>query len=385
MKKVLIIESDRYLLKFKKFLEQIDEYIEGSFFEDFCDFLHIDEFRQKQDALDEVSFCFICIESFDYFNTLNLKWRKPFVVMYSGQDPDLKGMPTLLESSKSSALNIGTIDFSSKMELFVPLLRRVIELIETQSANLGERFLSLEKGLNDSLKSVKKISKKIIPIRKEKIKGITISSKYIAGLDSGGEFFDLNKGENQLTIFLSSVNSYSLSTFFLGFYESVKKLGVVNRDSLTELFGSIENELNGLLVTPDLRAEITVLVVDLVTYKLWGINFGQVVLKSNMNGHIVGNNNRPSCENLKNSEISLQLKRGEKILIISPGYLKCSEDVFEKNKLLSYIENLEGKDNNEILSELFFQVKKNNLSSDFLKCDSSILCLEVDPNAIMQV
>tara|TARA_Y100001954_G_C15767023_1_gene582323 strand:- start:133 stop:1290 length:1158 start_codon:yes stop_codon:yes gene_type:complete len=385
MKKVLIIESDRYLLKFKKFLEQIDEYIEGSFFEDFCDFLHIDEFRQKQDALDEVSFCFICIESFDYFNTLNLKWRKPFVVMYSGQDPDLQGMPTLLESSKSSALNIGTIDFSSKMELFVPLLRRVIELIETQSANLGERFLSLEKGLNDSLKSVQKISKKIIPIRKEKIKGITISSKYIAGLDSGGEFFDLNKGENQLTIFLSSVNSYSLSTFFLGFYESVKKLGVVNRDSLTKLFGSIENELNGLLVTPDLRAEITVLVVDLVTYKLWGINFGQVVLKSNINGHIVGNNNRPSCDNLKNSEISLQLKRGEKILIISPGYLKCSEDVFEKNKLLSYIENLEGKDNNEILSELFFQVKKNNLSSDFLKCDSSILCLEVDPNAIMQV
>ena len=385
MKKVLIIESDRYLLKFKKFLEQIDEYIEGSFFEDFCDFLHIDEFRQKQDALDEVSFCFICIESFDYFNTLNLKWRKPFVVMYSGQDPDLQGMPTLLESSKSSALNIGTIDFSSKMELFVPLLRRVIELIETQSANLGERFLSLEKGLNDGLKSIQKISKKIIPIRKEKIKGITISSKYIAGLDSGGEFFDLNKGENQLTIFLSSVNSYSLSTFFLGFYESVKKLGVVNRDSLTKLFGSIENELNGLLVTPDLRAEITVLVVDLVTYKLWGINFGQVVLKSNMNGHIVGNNNRPSCENLKNSEISLQLKRGEKILIISPGYLKCSEDVFEKNKLLSYIENLEGKDNNEILSELFFQVKKNNLSSDFLKCDSSILCLEVDPNAIMQV
>ena len=147
------------------------------------------------------------------------------------------------------------------MELFVPLLRRVIELIETQSANLGERFLSLEKGLNDSLKSVQKISKKIIPIRKEKIKGITISSKYIAGLDSGGEFFDLNKGENQLTIFLSSVNSYSLSTFFLGFYESVKKLGVVNRDSLTKLFGSIENELNGLLVTPDLRAEITVLVV----------------------------------------------------------------------------------------------------------------------------
>ncbi len=385
MKKVLIIESDRYLLKFKKFLEQIDEYIEGSFFEDFCDFLHIDEFRQKQDALDEVSFCFICIESFDYFNTLNLKWRKPFVVMYSGQDPDLQGMPTLLESSKSSALNIGTIDFSSKMELFVPLLRRVIELIETQSANLGERFLSLEKGLNDGLKSIQKISKKIIPIRKEKIKGITISSKYIAGLDSGGEFFDLNKGENQLTIFLSSVNSYSLSTFFLGFYESVKKLGVVNRDSLTKLFGSIENELNGLLVTPDLRAEITVLVVDLVTYKLWGINFGQVVLKSNMNGHIVGNNNRPSCDNLKNSEISLQLKRGEKILIISPGYLKCSEDVFEKNKLLSYIENLEGKDNNEILSELFFQVKKNNLSSDFLKCDSSILCLEVDPNAIMQV
>ena len=385
MKKVLIIESDRYLLKFKKFLEQIDEYIEGSFFEDFCDFLHIDEFRQKQDALDEVSFCFICIESFDYFNTLNLKWRKPFVVMYSGQDPDLQGMPTLLESSKSSALNIGTIDFSSKMELFVPLLRRVIELIETQSANLGERFLSLEKGLNDSLKSVQKISKKIIPIRKEKIKGITISSKYIAGLDSGGEFFDLNKGENQLTIFLSSVNSYSLSTFFLGFYESVKKLGVVNRDSLTKLFGSIENELNGLLVTPDLRAEITVLVVDLVTYKLWGFNFGQVVLKSNMNGHIVGNNNRPSRDNLKNSEISLQLKRGEKILIISPGYLKCSEDVFEKNKLLSYIENLEGKDNNEILSELFFQVKKNNLSSDFLKCDSSILCLEVDPNAIMQV
>ena len=39
MKKVLIIESDRYLSKFKKFLDEVNEHMGVNFFEDACTFL----------------------------------------------------------------------------------------------------------------------------------------------------------------------------------------------------------------------------------------------------------------------------------------------------------------------------------------------------------
>ena len=385
MKKVLIIESDEYLSKFKKFLIEIGRYTGESFPESVCEFIHLDELKNRNDALGDFSFCFTCIESLDYFNSLNLIWKKPFAVMFSNHDSSDKTMATLLESSKSSVLNIGFIDFSSRMELFIPLFRRVGELIEAKSDKLSERVLSFEKSLGESLKSIQKISKKIIPLRKEKIKSITVSSKYIAGLDNGGEFFDLKKGENQLIIFLSSVNSYTLSTFFMSFYEDIKSLSHVNRENLADIIKSNEEKLNELITKPEIKAEIGIFVIDLVTYKLWGMNFGKLMLKSNMNGLITGNSYHPATDNIEKSEITLQLKRDEKILIFSPGYLKCVEDFFEKDKFLPFIESIENKDTNEILSELFFQIRKENLNSDFLKYDSSILCLEVGSNAIMQV
>ncbi len=385
MKKVLIIESNKYLSKFNKLLLEVESYIGGSFSQSICEFIHLDKLKKGGAALDDFSFCFTCIDSLDHFNSLNLKWKKPFVVMYNGHESDDQAVNSLLDSSKNSTLNIGSIDFSSKNELFIPLFRRVSELIESRPDKLRERVLYFEKSFNNSLKSIQKISKKIIPLRKEKIKSITVSSKYIAGLNSGGEFLDLKQGENQLIIFLSSTNSYGLSTFFLTLYEDLKRLSFVDHESLNNIIKSSENNLNELLEKPDLKANVGIFVIDLVTYKIWGVNFGPLILKSNMNGIIKGNNYQLSSENFSNSEISMQLKRGERILIVSPGYLKCAKDVFREEDLLPFIESLENKDNSETLSELFFQVKKNNLSSDFLKYDSSILCLEVDTNAIMQV
>ena len=176
-----------------------------------------------------------------------------------------------------------------------------------------------------------------------------------------------------------------LSTFFLGFYESLKGLKVIDRESIFDTIKAKEDELSDLLKGQGQRAEIGIFIVDLVTYKLWGVNFGHLCIKSNEDRFFEGNDNNISAENFKTSEISFQLKRGEKLFLISPGYLKSAKESIGKRKALDLIDDSYGKDSSEALSDLFFQVKKNDLNSDFLKCDSSILCLEVDPNAIMQV
>ena len=46
------------------------------------------------------------------------------------------------------------------------------------------------------LKSIENLHKKLVPLRKEKVKGVVISSKFLAGMASGGEFFDIKKEES---------------------------------------------------------------------------------------------------------------------------------------------------------------------------------------------
>ena len=68
-----------------------------------------------------------------------------------------------------------------------------------------------------------------------------------------------------------------LSTFFLGFYENLKSVKESNPEFLFELIKSTENELSDLFKAQSLKAEVAIIIIDLVTYKLWGltlVNFG---------------------------------------------------------------------------------------------------------------
>ena len=76
------------------------------------------------------------------------------------------------------------------------------------TSEINKRLSTFETFYEKDLKSIKNLHKKLIPLRKEKIKGILISSKFLAGMASGGEFFDIKKEEGQLVVYLTSANSY---------------------------------------------------------------------------------------------------------------------------------------------------------------------------------
>ena len=87
-----------------------------------------------------------------------------------------------------------------------------------------------------------------------------------------------------------------------------------------------------------------------------GVNFGQFWLNSKINKKHVGNDCSISSENFKSCEF-FQLERGERLFLISFGYLKSVETSIGKDKFLDVIDDCFSK-SSEALRELFSRLKK---------------------------
>ena len=77
------------------------------------------------------------------------------------------------------------------------------------------------------------------------------------------------------------------------------------------------------------------------------------------------------------------MKRGEKIIVISPGLRKNCKDFMDGRPIIRYLSKHFEENPFEILNEIFFQLKKDK-DSDFLPYDASSIIIEVNKNVLVQ-
>ncbi len=261
------------------------------------------------------------------------------------------------------------------------------KMMKSQLLRVSNQVEEVTNFLNKELLKIKKVHDKIYPPRLTDFKGLKLASKFEAGISSGGEFFDTIKVQNKLLIMMSSCDSYLKSTSILSLFSALKERSSFDDNLLRNLVKEVESQFlqlsdsqssykaNGLLL----------MVIDTKKLHMWGYTFGQFqIIRSEVEQSILENNSPISFSYLDKVYFESSLIRGEKMYITSPG-LKSNWDRFKKDiSLKMFVSDHIFIPGNELINEIFYQVKKE-VGDDFLERDSSALLLEVSKNAISQV
>lgn len=280
------------------------------------------------------------------------------------------------------------IDFSRDPEFYLPVLRSAL-LARDGAGKMGEvRELSVK--LNtlvtqnlSELHRLKRLHERLVPLRGEKIKGVSIHSKFAAGESAGGEFFDTVSHDREILILMASSRSYVASSAILGHFEDLRNKKNFSEEALEDFIASLAYELKKL---QNNDVEILLVTMDINTMEAKGFNFGGATIWKN--GISVNQKNDLDLNPVfvEKAKVEFKLNRGEQIFIRSSGFAKnlTGTKLENNDKWSDFLVGLEKRNTHEKMAELFYQLKKD-IDKDFLKTDASAILIEVDKNAILQV
>ncbi len=284
----------------------------------------------------------------------------------------------------------GVLDMDKDYEFNAPMLNTILQN-ESDEASVSKNELSknLEQLLSQSLSDLqrlKKIHEKIVPVRQEVLKGLTITSKFGAGESSGGEFLDIVVGEKECLVLLSSSNSYVISSIVLTHFEYFRDKNHFSMNDIEKFLNELFLEIRDkeLLDSSKRVLDIFVARIDLNFFKIEGFCFGDFEMTRSKNTFLLSNDLPLDEMFFEQSCFSSRLKRGEKVMVLSPGLKKILEESRFEKSLREVFLGYDKKTPKLFFNELFYQLKKD-LPGDFLSHDATIIHIEVDKNVIVQI
>lgn len=313
------------------------------------------------------------------------------IVCYSGKNLSEESKQKLLTLCEREKI-FGHINTDLDSLLYRPFFNRLGEVSRQRQnllrlAALGNELDTLTEQTRKEMAQIKKIHEKIIPVRHENHKGLTIHSKYAAGSSGGGEFFDFHHQNNEFLFILSSSTSYLMTSAIINRLEFVRA-GILSQQSIKTLVEEILIDAKNLELKKRGKRnalDLAVIHVNLKKMTLSGYQFGH--------GSIVGSENRNHAiptdlprdtQFLDQAYYEYPLCRGERLLFLSAGVFYNTEGLMEGEDVESFLRKKLTDSSKDLLNELFYQLKKD-LQSDFLDFDASAISIEVDQNAIFQV
>ncbi len=245
----------------------------------------------------------------------------------------------------------------------------------------------IEKTLGE-LQRVKKLHEQIVPLREESIKGLKLLSKYGAGESSGGDFFDVIKGEGEMLLLMTSSSSYVVSSMILSHFDVLRAKKNLNRSSMEGFLTSVMSEVEKVAAeNPKRKAappQCFIARIDLKRKTVEGFVFGGCEFFSSGKNYIAGNDFQVNPAFFDQAWFELKMERGERFLLLSPGLRKNCQEFIDGRPYISWLrDSLQGEPRN-MLHEIFYQLKKNR-ERDFLAYDASVIYIEVDQHALVQV
>lgn len=286
----------------------------------------------------------------------------------------------------------GFFDLSLAPELYLSYMQK---MILGQNSGNKDFLLSLNHNLDDiivdlegNLEKIKKIHRNVVPKRRQEVKGLTFVNRYSVGEGPGGEFLDFIHHQQKLLLFLSSSPSHVLSSMVLsyfGYLTQKKELNITVMEKFFENFARDMKEFSlDKLGGGESRLKIFTALIDLSTFQCHGLNFGETIMVDQDRQLLAPNTYPFNPEFISQARFQLQLKRGDKLVVASPGLRQNCQDFLDQRPVADFIKTLCSKNSSDILENIFFELKKN-LKGGFLPYDATACFIEVDKNAIIQV
>jgi len=233
------------------------------------------------------------------------------------------------------------IDLNLNQTFYQPFMREIIFSQKQYYSNpisvndlekLGNKFDESIVEMQKQLNRVKDFHREFAPKRFEEIRGIEFYSKFLAGLSSGGEFFDLIRIGSSILVFISSTYSYITSGVILKHYSEIKNWESSNLDKIKKFIRNIEVDLAEVSKKSEKKTafknQILIANLDLNTLNMVGYNFGNCSSITNVkNASHLPQNDFPIAESFcDRTYFEYKLRRSEKLLFVSPGLKKGLEE-----------------------------------------------------------
>lgn len=216
--------------------------------------------------------------------------------------------------------------------------------------------------LQEDVKLAERIQKSKFPLRFPNVKGFDVSSRYLVGMKSGGDFFDLAeaKNGNQMSIILSDSSSYGLSSAILSVLMRVAmKLTANELRSCNDTLEKIWEEVALSLNEKD-RLSLFYAIVSRKDYRLNYLNFGSSrAFYAPSRGQFRILDSQGEAITQKSGFVRLQenqvaLEPDSRLVLLSDGFI---EAVGGQKAVLDVLEKYRDQQSKDLLNELVFQVK----------------------------
>lgn len=277
-----------------------------------------------------------------------------------------------LKSSLNSIF--GFIDLSQEIDFNLPIIKNYINMHfpEGQSVfkNLANEIEKMFEFTKNELIRVKELHERLVKVRTDQFKGVTLLSKFMAGEKSGGEFFEVVQQENELCYMQIGCNSYLLTSLVLSEIEILKE------DLKSSPLSALLTQLKAKVLTQaqENNSEINYCFLKINTKTLTA----QLEMKG-MGKLLI------DCEIYQDNENGdLKLKPGQKVFLISEGAVKNWNFLNSKFTLKEFFEKNRDLVTKELVTEFFFELSRHK-SGSFLIYDAFMGVLEIDQHALYQI
>jgi serine phosphatase RsbU (regulator of sigma subunit) len=266
-------------------------------------------------------------------------------------------------------------------------------LMWEEVSRLNASFTGLIERLQEDLRLAERLQKAKSPIRFPEVKGFKVTSRYLAGMRSGGDHLDLaeSKNGNQLSVVLADSSSYGLSSSLLSVLMRVAmKLSQEEVRSCEDTVRRIHEELLLTLNDKDKlslfygivsRKDYCLRYVNLGTSCAFYAQPGQSFRSLPSQGELI---TRASAGLPKQDfQAELPLEPQGRLALISDGFLEVMGGEAQVLKALNQYRDAESAD---FLNELVFQLKsKFEAPDDMPAQDCTAVLLDVDARILRKI
>lgn len=261
-------------------------------------------------------------------------------------------------------------------------------LMWDEVANLNTSFGGLIEQFREDLRLAERIQKSRLPFKFPDIPGFRAKSRYLAGMKSGGDYFDLaeSKQNGRFSMILTDSSSYGLSSSVLTVLVRIAlKLSAELQTRPSEIVRKMFDEL---MVTLSEKDTLSMFygVFSRKDLELKYLNLGSNRLfhrRCDREFVILPNQGCALAKSLPlavGAETPLSLEPEDRLVLVSDGFV---EAVGGEDRMVDLLNHYLQKDPLDILNEFVFQVKRHFKDEDDLpKQDCSAIVLDVDSNVV---
>lgn len=350
------------------------------------------EVKETSDDLSQLSTHLVFVDghtgNLDHLlNSMNRKGKAVFVVVRENFDPKAQIPQAVLDGVVQDVLvyPFRPIEVLGKIRAYQQIL--AWEEVEALNSN----FSQILSRLHDDLILAERLQTARRKTRFPNIKGLQVHSRYLAGMKSGGDFFDLAESQSKLgpvSIVLSDSSSYGLSSVVLSvLVRVVMKLAAEDALSCSEAVRRVAEEIQVTLGDRD-HLSLFYGVLSRKDLKMRYLNFGSSRAFHAPEGsefRLLPGKSKPiskeAASTLQDSlhEYELVLSPRDRFVLVSDGFIETCGGEQACFRVLNQFRN---EPQAKLLNELAFLTKGTLPDDEMPAHDSTAVVVDVDSNTL---